>query len=137
VGTIDIQEEQLVESEAREFVLNALIEAKAAEAKARAYRIEMEEKLVSLLDKEVKELGTTTVKIGILSVKVKKDLLITANVEEMRRHQFDFELPLKLRPAAYEFNASMYKKLGEREVRELSQFVQTKPAKTSVEIAVG
>ena len=114
-----------------------LATAKRKEDEAKNLRIELEEKIAELV--ETPENGSRTVEAGPgLKVTVKRGISYKADVEKIRA--LDLEgIPVKLKPAEWEFNTKEYERLREENVelaRLVGQHVVVKPRKTSVSIKV-
>ena len=115
----------------------SLAVAKREEAEAKNKRIEIEEQVAALI--ETPENGSKTVEAGPgLKVTVKRALSYKADIEKIRA--LDLQgLPIKLKPAEWEFNEKEYERIREDNVELanlIGQHVTVTPRKTSVSIKV-
>lgn len=118
-------------------LLAALAKAKVAEGVAKAARIEAEDAVVACIE-DAPERGSMTIAGGALKCTVKFSLTYKANVDALRELDLG-TLPLKFKPASYEFDKVAYEKLRESDpgaFAKVAAHVVTKPAKTSLALKI-
>lgn len=115
-----------------------LVRAKTAEKKANAERIACEERILARIA-EKPERGRVKLEGGPVAATVEFKLNYSVDVEDMRGDEeiADDDLPLKLVPAKYEFDAKAYEELRTRRpalFAKVAKYVETKPAKPAFEL---
>ena len=120
-----------------------LLEAKRAEDKAKAERIECEEAIAALIETDCNGSKTTDCGDG-LKVTVKRGIIYKANVEAIRSELSALEIPLPLTfvppsPASYDFDEKAYEALRDSNpdlFKKVAVYVETKPRKVAVTLAL-
>jgi hypothetical protein len=121
-------------------LLKQLANAKVAETEAKNARVAIEEQIAATLA-DRPERGQRTIQGGVFKCTVKFDLNYKANVEAIRQLDVPLEvgLPLKQKPATWEFDETAYERLREEHpeiAAKIAPFVETKPAKPSLTLKV-
>jgi hypothetical protein len=120
-----------------------LFEAKRAEDKAKAVRIECEEAIAKQV--KTKDNGSSTIECGDgFKLTVKRGIIYTANVDAIRTELSALEIPLPLTfvPATapgYAFDEKAYEALRDSNpdlFSKVAKYVETKPRKVAVTLAL-